>query len=107
MDSINNKTEDKKISITLPQIVEFKLSKEEIKKAFLTLKEKGFEEKVIKMIIKETEDYVCLGCGCTDTYACDCGCYWLGVDPDSGFGVCSSCEEHTKEILEKKGETNE
>jgi hypothetical protein len=37
---------------------------------------------------------VCIGCGCTDHRACigNAGpCYWLRVDYEAGFGVCSEC----------------
>lgn len=37
---------------------------------------------------------VCIGCGCTDTCACDGGCYWLHVQ--GGVGVCSSCSHALK-----------
>lgn len=37
---------------------------------------------------------ICIGCSCTDSYACEGGCYWLRVDYDEGSGVCSSCAEH-------------
>jgi hypothetical protein len=34
----------------------------------------------------------CIGCGCTDTQACEpFGCHWLVVDRGAGRGVCSSC----------------
>jgi hypothetical protein len=36
---------------------------------------------------------VCIGCGCTDTNACDGGCSWLRVDRAAGLGVCSECPE--------------
>lgn len=33
----------------------------------------------------------CVGCGCTDTHACELGCYWLAVNRHAGLGVCSEC----------------
>lgn len=37
----------------------------------------------------------CIGCGCTDSRACDDGlmggCSWLEVDYRAGLGVCSMC----------------
>lgn len=36
------------------------------------------------------QDHTCLGCGCTDSHACDEGCWWL-VRFQDGTGVCSSC----------------
>lgn len=39
----------------------------------------------------------CVGCGCTDSEACDDGmlgsCYWITVDRKAGVGVCSECPE--------------
>ncbi len=34
----------------------------------------------------------CLGCGCTDSRACDGGCGWVLVDRRRGIGVCTACE---------------
>lgn len=36
----------------------------------------------------------CVGCGCTDSRACQQGCCWLACDRAQGLGVCSSCESH-------------
>ncbi len=33
----------------------------------------------------------CIGCGCTDSRACDGGCYWEWVEPEDGEGLCSRC----------------
>ena len=56
-----------------------------------------------KMISKEHIDalmsrgeYVCLGCGCSDNCACVGGCSWIDIDIQSGFGICSECEELMK-----------
>lgn len=38
---------------------------------------------------------VCLGCGCTDDFACPGGCSW------SQPGICSTCEGRTDELLLK------
>ena len=37
--------------------------------------------------IKRSPAMRCIGCGCTDAYACDGGCYWFAP------GVCSKCHE--------------
>lgn len=39
----------------------------------------------------QASESTCIHCGCTDTHACDGGCYWARVDRVSGFGVCSAC----------------
>lgn len=35
---------------------------------------------------------VCFGCGCTDDYGCDAGCWWIDVDQ------CSACEGKPREV---------
>lgn len=39
-----------------------------------------------------TGETVCRVCGCTDTYGCDEGCYWVEED------LCSSCAENDHQI---------
>src|SRR5690606_4335780 len=42
-------------------------------------------------------DTTCIGCGCTETDACEGGCAWLaeGVDEDDrSIGVCTECRPH-------------
>lgn len=34
----------------------------------------------------------CIGCGCTDSHACEGGCWWLRLDRHLRAGVCSQCE---------------
>jgi hypothetical protein len=34
---------------------------------------------------------ICIGCGCTDDFACYGSCSWLAVDYAAGVGVCSNC----------------
>ena len=38
----------------------------------------------------------CIGCGCTDRWACRGGCWWLVVDRAMGRGVCSNCGDSMK-----------
>ncbi len=33
----------------------------------------------------------CIVCGCTDSQACEGGCYWIEVNYALGKGLCSSC----------------
>ncbi len=33
----------------------------------------------------------CTVCGCTDSMACQGGCYWLSVNRRTGKGICSKC----------------
>lgn len=33
----------------------------------------------------------CIGCGCTDTAACEGGCSWIAIGPGEVAGLCSSC----------------
>lgn len=40
---------------------------------------------------------ICRGCGCTDEFACDEGCYWIEED------LCSVCSEQLEEDLGEKG----
>jgi len=69
-----------------------KLTKQQIDSILENLNKKMIEpEKVISLI--ENGEYVCLGCGCSDSCACEEGCEWLDIDISSGFGVCSKCPE--------------
>lgn len=45
----------------------------------------------------------CIGCKCTDSRACECGCSWLIVDYKIGKGVCSSCPGKVEEFKKKHG----
>ncbi len=45
----------------------------------------------------------CIGCKCTDSWACDGGCSWLIVDYKIGKGVCSSCPEKVEAFKKKYG----
>lgn len=38
------------------------------------------------------DEATCICCGCSDSSACAGGCWWLRVDYDEGFGICSNCE---------------
>jgi len=42
----------------------------------------------------------CIGCGCTETAACPGGCFWTGVNQESGAGLCSRCTAKPLEELE-------
>jgi len=53
----------------------------------------------IEFLINDTPEFVCLGCGCSDSCACAEGCHWLLIDPTSGFGICSECEDEIKNYL--------
>lgn len=44
----------------------------------------------------------CIGCGCTDVWACDVGCYWLAVDYGAGKGVCSECPEELERFASEE-----
>jgi hypothetical protein len=33
----------------------------------------------------------CTKCGCTDSKACEGGCWWVKVDREAGTGLCSNC----------------
>lgn len=44
----------------------------------------------------------CPSCGCTDSNACDGGCYW--VQTRSGL-LCSNCAPATKRSTKKRGRT--
>lgn len=33
----------------------------------------------------------CIGCGCTDSQACDLGCHWVRRDERRRVGICSTC----------------
>lgn len=77
------------------QFSEFCLTQKEIKACTQRLvDEKSCLKRSIDHVRKKTEEFVCLGCGCTDSHACEDVCYWLAVDPDSGFGICSNCNEY-------------
>lgn len=67
------------------------LSNQDINDVFHRLDEKGFERAAIVNTIDDGE-YVCAGCGCSDSCACIGGCYWVDVDYKSGFGICSNPE---------------
>lgn len=41
-------------------------------------------------------DATCIGCGCTDSHACEGSCYWIEVDRILGVGVCSNCLPHLR-----------
>lgn len=45
------------------------------------------------------EEPRCVGCGCTDFYACDNGCRWIYVSRRFGVGVCSNCKDKKKEYV--------
>jgi hypothetical protein len=68
------------------------LTQEQIENIYKKFEQNGIEKERVDLVLKKTPDFVCLGCGCTDSYACEDGCYWLAVDLKSGFGICSSCE---------------
>lgn len=36
-------------------------------------------------------DARCLVCGCTDSFACMTGCYWVKIDRRKNTGICSVC----------------
>lgn len=38
-------------------------------------------------------EITCISCGCTDSEACEGGCYWMREDAEGGAGVCSNCPE--------------
>jgi len=42
-------------------------------------------------------DITCIGCGCTGYKQCNTedgwGCYWLVIDYDRQWGVCSECSD--------------
>lgn len=43
------------------------------------------------MVLLDSErEYVCVICGCTDSEACDGGCYWIEIDRAAGTGLCSA-----------------
>ncbi len=44
-----------------------------------------------------TNESVCIGCGCTDSFACEGGCYWVDVDRTAGRGLCSTCDERSRQ----------
>lgn len=70
------------------------LNQEQIEAIFKRLDEKMIDPATVKAV-QENGETVCLGCGCSDMCACEGGCYWVDVDPTSGFGICSSasCRE--------------
>jgi len=48
----------------------------------------------------------CIGCGCTDSHACQTlqgvrtiACFWLAVDRDLRKGVCSQCSSELQRFL--------
>ncbi len=48
----------------------------------------------------------CIGCGCTKNYACmssNENCHWLRIDKELSLGVCSSCLDQVKSLLNKAG----
>lgn len=48
----------------------------------------------------EIDAYVetqCIGCGCTDSHACEAGCGWLVADDVEPVGVCTECAESEEE----------
>jgi hypothetical protein len=48
---------------------------------------------------RDTEggERVCEGCGCTDSRACQGGCFWVVFGPGPNKGVCSMCAGETTE----------
>ena len=38
-----------------------------------------------------TKDRTCVYCGCTDSHACDGGCFWIVTFQYGNVGVCSHC----------------
>jgi hypothetical protein len=42
---------------------------------------------------------ICIGCGCTDEYACPGGCSWQRVKYFAGRGVCTKCPDHELRFL--------
>lgn len=86
------------------------LNKNEIDSILKNLNDKMIDKKQVMSTIDNSE-YVCLNCGCSDTRACANGCYWIDVDPKSGFGICStnSCKKlHTEYsmIIDQKAKLN-
>lgn len=43
----------------------------------------------------------CVGCGCSDSFACSGGCAWIVVSRYFRIGVCTNCEKHFKKYLRR------
>lgn len=82
------------------EINEISLTAEEIKSCTKRLADEiPLSKKHITHIRTQTEEFICLGCGCTDSCACEEGCSWLAIDPNSGFGICSSCKQYLDQFM--------
>jgi hypothetical protein len=77
-----------------------KIKRTDIVKIYNRLNEQGVETSTIQDLILVKKERVCLGCGCSDMHACENGCFWLEIDRDSGFGICSECEEFIDDYKE-------
>ncbi len=75
------------------------LSEKQIQNVYKNFEDNGIEKEHVDIVLNETPDFICLGCGCTDSFGCEDGCYWLLVDVKSGFGICSECEDEIKNYL--------
>lgn len=45
----------------------------------------------------------CVGCKCTDDFACEGGCHWIVVDYSIDKGVCSSCIDKVQGFYNRYG----
>ncbi|TXE56509.1 hypothetical protein FOT57_12000 [Serratia ureilytica] len=61
----------------------------------------------IDEVNSELQEATCVGCGCTDGYACldehHTPCHWLKVNRKTGLGVCSSCPTFISHPLTAEG----
>jgi hypothetical protein len=46
----------------------------------------------------DREIHRCIGCGCTEKHACAGGCAWVGLNDETGLGVCTNCPGSLKDF---------
>ncbi|WP_418181253.1 hypothetical protein ACNSOL_12155 (plasmid) [Aliarcobacter lanthieri] len=41
----------------------------------------------------QSNETICVNCGCSDYRACHDGCWWVDIESSNTLGICSNCED--------------